>query len=90
MKFTEPFSYPIDARLSFTEVEGFEFVQFENLDRIEVLEINKKEIKPDLKFISNGLVLIPSKTFRKLKITTLELEQRHISEVANSVVLIKQ
>ncbi len=86
----EQFSYPIDVRLSLTEVGGFEFVQFERLKRIEVLEINKKDIKPDWKFITNGLVLIPSKTFRKLKMTTLGLEHRHISELVSSVAIIKQ
>ena len=61
-----------------TEVSGFENVQFETLDEIEVLEINKKQIKDDWAHITNGLVLVKSEAFKKLLISTESLEFSHV------------
>lgn len=78
MNLTVKKNFKFERKLILTEVSGFENVQFETLDNIEVLEINKKQIKDDWTQITNGLVLVKSEAFKKLLISTESLEFSHV------------
>lgn len=78
MNLTVKKNFKFKRKLILTEVSGFENVQFETLDNIEVLEINKKQIKDDWTQITNGLVLVKSEAFKKLLISTESLEFSHV------------
>ncbi len=47
-------------------------------------------IKADWPHLIDGLVLIPSAEFEKLLINTGNLEQTHVKQLANSLILLKQ
>ncbi len=78
MNLTVKKNFKFERKLILTEVSGFENVQFETLDNIEVLEINKKQIKDDWAQITNGLVLVKSEAFKRLLISTESLEFIHV------------
>lgn len=72
----------------FTEFNGLTSVTFEDFEEIEILEVDKKEIKAEWSHITNGIVSIPSVKFRKLLISTESLEFTHITQLATSVLLL--
>ena len=59
------------AKCTFEEENLFEYeFNFELFENLEVLVIKKKSIKSDWATITNGLALIPSPKFRKMRIET--------------------
>ncbi len=86
----EQLGFLSNFHLIFTEFNGLTSVTFEDWKEIEILEIEKKEIKAEWSHITNGLVSIPSVKFRKLLISTESLDFTHITQLANAVLLLKR
>ncbi len=56
-----------------------------------MLEIQKSDIESDWSTLMNGIVLIPSENFKKLKIITESpFNQSHLKQLTDSLGLIKQ
>jgi hypothetical protein len=64
---------------------------FGSLEVIEVLEIKKIDIASDWNTILSGLILIPSQSFKKLKIvTSTAISQTHLVQLTDALRVMKK